>query len=331
MNGTVTLPDGSAFVLDNASCAADEVHVTFFGNNPTSAVQHFDANSASCPLLAGGEQVGQLFVDVDSDRTVAFVDAFFFDAGIEATIDGASIEGGHLSLALDYRSTDTGSIVGTGSIDMTIAATGERFSYTLRGGTITERVSGEAYDVSGSLVAPGFPPFDLGGCVLADRSTKRIFKPFHAPSPTGKPLVNDLPSGATRVGVKTRLTENTKNAALDMEAPFSCLTFLDDNGIAQPLPVIKTVWFSILGTGSNVTIDTAGSGFDTVAAVYTRASDGSYVPVPGACVDDVPLQPLGRTLQASVTFAATAGTTYYVQIGGFPDDLNWGDLHLAVN
>jgi len=44
----------------------------------------------------------------------------------------------------------------------------------------------------------------------------------------------------------------------------------------------------------------------------------------------VPLQPLGRTLQAAVTFNAAAGTTYYVQIGGFPDDLNWGDLHLTV-
>jgi hypothetical protein len=47
-------------------------------------------------------------------------------------------------------------------------------------------------------------------------------------------------------------------------------------------------------------------------------------------VDDVPLQPIGRTLQAAITFPAAAGVTYYVQVGGFPDDLNWGNLHVSV-
>lgn len=326
--GSLTLPDGSTFTLDNEHCGSDQVDITFFGNNPTSAVSQFDSNNINCPLLVAGEQVGNLFVDVDSASSFAFVDAFFFDAGVDGTTEGI-LTNGSLSGPIDFVDINTGASVGAGSIDLTIAATGERFSYTLTGATTRERVSGEVYDVAGTLSAPGFGSFDLSSCVLADRTTKRISRPAQAPKPTGKAPANDLPSGAQKVKVRTTLTENTKNAALDMEAPYDCLTSVDENGVESPVPVIKTVWFAIDGTGSAVTFDTAGSGFDTVTAVYTK-SGSSYLPVPNACVDDVPLQPLGRTLQSAVTFTAAAGTTYYVQIGGFPDDLNWGDLHVAV-
>ena len=114
-----------------------------------------------------------------------------------------------------------------------------------------------------------------------------------------------------------------------MEQPFACLTFFDDNDVERPIPVIKTVWFKLIGAGKAVTIDTRGTNFDTVVAVYTKPA-GAYVPVANACVDDVPVQPVGRTLQAAVTFTPAAGRTYYVQVGGFPDDLNWGTLKLSV-
>jgi hypothetical protein len=78
-----------------------------------------------------------------------------------------------------------------------------------------------------------------------------------------------------------------------------------------------------------VTVDTAGSDYDTVIAVYTAAG-GGFVPVPDACVDDVPVQPVGRTLQAAVTWQTVAGTTYYVQIGGYPQSLPYGNLRVAV-
>jgi hypothetical protein len=235
-----------------------------------------------------------------------------------------------VSQALEYIDINTGLPAGSGTLDMTLAATGERFSYTLRSGTILQRASGEAYDVAGTLTAPGFEPFDLGSCVLADRTTKLMFLPAKAPKPTGAPPANDLPTGAKAVRAGTTLTQQTKNAAFDMEVPFDCLTFVDDDGVEQAVPVIKTVWYSIVGTGTPVTFDTKGTGFDTVMAVYSKASDGSFEPVPDACIDDPPLQPLGRTLHAAVTFTPSSGTTYYVQVGGFPNDLNWGNLHLSV-
>jgi hypothetical protein len=42
------------------------------------------------------------------------------------------------------------------------------------------------------------------------------------------------------------------------------------------------------------------------------------------------VQPIGRTLQAAVTWETVAGTTYFVQIGGFPDSFAYGNLRVAV-
>ena len=112
------------------------------------------------------------------------------------------------------------------------------------------------------------------------------------------------------------------------EASYSCLTFEDPPGEIFEIPVGNTVWFQIQGTGSDVTVDTAGSDFDTVAAAYVSDGSGGFTEV--ACVDDVPLDPFGRTLQAAITFPTEIGTTYYVQIGGFPSLTSYGNLRVAV-
>jgi hypothetical protein len=69
-----------------------------------------------------------------------------------------------------------------------------------------------------------------------------------------------------------------------------------------------------------VTIDTAGSDFDTALAVY--ADEGGEL-VQVACVDDV------ETLQAVVTVDTVAGVTYYIQAGGFAD--SFGTLVLSLS
>ena len=40
------------------------------------------------------------------------------------------------------------------------------------------------------------------------------------------------------------------------------------------IPVGYTVWYKFLGTGSPMTIDTAGSDYDTVTALYTASAGG---------------------------------------------------------
>ena len=73
-------------------------------------------------------------------------------------------------------------------------------------------------------------------------------------------------------------------------------------------------------TGGDVTIDTAGSDFDTVLGIYTEDS-GELVPI--GCVDDV------DSLQARITISTDAGVTYWIQAGGLGSSS--GTLVLTVN
>jgi hypothetical protein len=70
-----------------------------------------------------------------------------------------------------------------------------------------------------------------------------------------------------------------------------------------------------------MTFDTAGSGIDTVVAVYVRDGD-DFTEI--ACVDDVFFDPIGTSFQAAVTGDTVEGLTYYIQVGGFRNTL-FGD------
>ncbi len=72
-----------------------------------------------------------------------------------------------------------------------------------------------------------------------------------------------------------------------------------------------SVWWKITPTATGqVTVTTAGSNFDTLLAVYTGSAIGSLTSV--ASNDDT-----GATLQSSVSFTGTAGTTYYIAVDGY--------------
>jgi len=92
----------------------------------------------------------------------------------------------------------------------------------------------------------------------------------------------------------------------------------------------KSVWWTWVAPASEVvSIDTFGSDFDTVLAVYTGASVDSLIPV--SANDDV-----GDLLQSNVSFNATGGTTYHIVVDGFDGDfgaivLNWGAAVIPVN
>ncbi len=81
----------------------------------------------------------------------------------------------------------------------------------------------------------------------------------------------------------------------------------------EPVPTSKTVWYAMAApSAATLTVETAGSGYDTVLATFTGSAVNSLTPVPGACNDD-----FNGTLQSRVSFTANAGTTYYVQVGGY--------------
>jgi hypothetical protein len=77
----------------------------------------------------------------------------------------------------------------------------------------------------------------------------------------------------------------------------------------------KGVWYKFTPQASGqVIVGTCGSDFDTVLQVYTGGC-GALMPVAGACNDDG--GPACPGLQASTSFAATAGTTYWILVGGY--------------
>jgi hypothetical protein len=73
----------------------------------------------------------------------------------------------------------------------------------------------------------------------------------------------------------------------------------------------RTAWYSITPSStSQITINTTGSTYDTVVAVFTGGAVDGLTPV--ICNDDT-----GGTTVSQVQFMAQAGTTYRVQLGGY--------------
>ncbi len=335
--GTLTLPGSIVFSLVD-TCAGEDLTISFFDTNPAAYTNRFTFNSIGCALEDGAGHTAFLFADT-SDLANVYVNVFVpvSDFDFQEGSGIVDLSSGSAAAVLDVYDSTIGDLTGVqATLSINVAATGVRGDYSLRGATGRVRVSADVFDVSGSITFPAAGAlaqrvtFSLDACVLTDGTSKVVFRPARVPRPTGKAPSNDLPAGAKLVAPGTNLAEQTKNAAYDMEAPYACLSFTEPDGTLFAVPVIKTLWYKVTGTGGTITVDTAGSAFDTVAAAYTANGAGGYAPVAGACVDDVPLDPIGRTLQSKISWPSVAGVTYYVQIGGFPDDLNWGSLHVSV-
>ncbi len=84
----------------------------------------------------------------------------------------------------------------------------------------------------------------------------------------------------------------------------------------------RSVWYQWQAPSSgSVTMTTAGSGFDTVLAVYTGTTVNALNLI--ASNDDASVQPHITT--SSVTFPANAGTIYQIAVDGFNNDGSGGD------
>lgn len=322
---------GATFSLDG--CFADETTVSSFDTNPTSIVNKFSSRSIGCEISnAAGDTA---FLNVYVEGNIAQVNVFVDPNGPGPDVAGFGegiLVGGALDFPLTLFDPRTGEpVTGSGGIQLSVASAGVPFEFLIRNATTRERVRGVFLDVEGSLTVRNHE-FNLGDCVLQDATTKRIVTFPNGPKPGGKVPPNDLPTGAKLLRPGERTTVATKGASPDREATYECLAFEDpETGTLFEIPVGHTVWYKVAGTGNPITIDTAGSDYDTVIAVYTADGAGGFTPVPGACVDDVAVQPIGFSLQASVTFASQVSVTYYVQIGGFPQAFPYGNLRVKVS
>ena len=326
-SGTLTV-GGSTFSL--GACFGDETTVSLFETNPRSFVSHFTNRDVGCELSNSNGDSGFMFTSLNEGDV--FVDASAFPADGSAgtgAFGAGTLVNGVLDTTLETFNVETGEpVAGGASIHLEIVGTGDPFDFLIKSATSRFAVRGVTLDLEGTLTI-GAIAFDLGACIGVDSRAKAITTFPNGPKPGGKVPSNDLPSGAKLLNVGDRTSVATKGASPEREAPYECLTFGFDGQVFE-IPVGHTVWYRIVGTGGSVTVDTAGSDFDTVAAVYTSDGAGAFTPVPGACVDDVPVQPFGASLQSAVTWDSIAGTTYYVQIGGFPQSFPYGNLRVAV-
>jgi hypothetical protein len=88
----------------------------------------------------------------------------------------------------------------------------------------------------------------------------------------------------------------------------------------------SSIWFRWTApSGGSVTIDTVGSDFDTVLAVYTGSSVGALTAV--ASNDDIVN---GVQQQSRVSFTVTSGTTYQIAVDGWHGAAGNVKLNLAL-
>lgn len=172
--------------------------------------------------------------------------------------------------------------------------------------------------------------FDLAGCTAEFTEFHSIFHNPSGPKPGGKVPANDTPDGAVPLEPGDRIQMQTGGASITSEAP----CFLDFDGDIVEDFLGHTVWFTIEGNGEPITIDPAGSNFDTVVVAYVEGADGlEHL----ACAEDEFGTPF-QNPQAPLTILTEPGTTYFIQVGGFdlgpfvgePPIPEFGRLRLAV-
>jgi hypothetical protein len=320
VSGTLTVPGAETF--DAAGCFSVVQNLTFISTNPAAAVDRFDNFSLSCSWETADGFVG---LSANADRFGAFGDIFVADlTGEYSGFADVTLTTTAFAGTWELFATDGETVVGSATASATLTATGEVFRMKDGSPPDFAMFTTAPFLVDGTLdvSAPGGDqtlPMDGEHCFA---SQDRVF--FHAVRPAGPkpgPLANDAPenAAAARLGGKIRIVTGG-NAELAEEP----CTFVDPETNQEfEVPFGFTAWWTFVGTGGPVTIDTAGSNFDTVLGVYT-GSPGSFTQV--ACVDDV-FDP-AFSLQARVTIHTTAGVTYYVQAGGFGGST--GRLQLVV-
>ena len=310
-------------VIAFAGCTGMRRIETVFFTSPNAIVVDQTFRDVFCELAVG-------------DRTI-FVDGFGNGDGLSMSIsvdpdglnggadapwasDGA---GGWLAAGSFEVSDADGQPAGSASIELHLVPDGDPVLQYLPRRTGWEKSLFQAYTVSGSIAFAdaGIQTSDLSGCEASGEELRGVLTSQKGPKASTPP--NDTPDGAIELTRGADLSLRTGGAG-DGEADTACL-----EGPFGSVPFAKTVWYTVTGDGAPMTLDTAGSDFDTVIAIYVEEDSGDGpVLTEIACADDILLDP-GRTIQASITGDTEAGLTYWVQIGGWNNE--WGRLHVTLD
>jgi hypothetical protein len=224
-------------------------------------------------------------------------------------------KGDRFTVVLPLRDSETGEVLGEHEVTVTLSQAEAPVKSLLLTSRARVTQTATLYDVRGQVSLPGMRVDST--CQALEVVTREIVRPANGPKPGGRKPTNDTVDGAPRLSPGTTARSTNRGAAVDPETPMTCAT---DPG--------RTLWWTFVGTGRPVRLDTAGSRFDTAIAVY-EPQDGRLRQV--ACNDDIdPGFPYPKsTLQARVELPTVKGRVYSVQVGGVFSD--FGRLVLSMS
>ena len=301
---TLTLPDDSVLVV---ACGGEIADERVFETNPHAFTFANDGVFVDCFWEM---EDAFAFVHVEETGFGSFADAGLFSSGLEISSTGAvsSIDAGGVSASFDLVDGLTGD-----------AYTAEAAAdFTPVGDPVTSFIvseDGQQKTVEQRLAPDGSLSFSTGDtfaldfdhCFAATFDTHSAFNGASGPKFVPAPS-NDAPEGAIELAVGSRIGVNTTGTVNEPEVPITTCPEGERDDLGH------TVWYTVEGTGGEITVDTAGTRFDTVIAVYVMEGD-TLVEI--ACIDDVGFDPIGGTFQAAITGPTEEGVTYWIQVGGF--------------
>ena len=333
MSGSIVL-DG-VLDVDLSSCEAGQFAVSYWFTNPAASVQRFSGMFVECAVAGPGgsgflfaaSEEGQAFAELFLETDQGFLFGFTDAATFTETALSASIDLFEESFDDDHGQ-EPGDPVATAQVDATLESLGtETRRMRFPDGRVKETV--ETFAVTATMTVDG-AAWELDDCVSEAYDVHEQFVDPNGPGTNGRPPSNDLPAEAEPVEVGDTVRARTNTATVPPEARCTASVTEEDESWEFDVPLGKTLWYAVTPTGTELTIDTAGSDFDTVVGVYDPGLDQV------ACVDDVDDGTDG-SLQAAVTVDTVPGQTYLVQVGGFgyfPDEPgsepDYGRLRLTV-
>ena len=299
---TLSLPDGSAAGLD---CAGQSVSWMITATQPDAYTDRGPqiTNVACAVPLPEGETV---LVHVEHGTEGGWVSVSVFDErdGVGGETTDFSITRNSVRASVPMYQRDAEQPFGTAQVELTLSSLDRsRFVLTHSAGKQTFFL--EVIRAVGSVTLPDGRVVALD-CDGERSVSQEVTTAPSGPGSTGPAPGNDAPAGAVALAPGGRHATQTRSAAAPPELPLWCY----DEPPYDPgyLPG-RTVWYRFTGTGSPVTVDTAGSGFNTTLAVYAVDGDG-YTEV--ACADDH----WRETWQAHASVDTQPGIEYLVQVGG---------------
>lgn len=326
VSGTLTMP-GLADV-ELGPCGGDETIVKVLETNPHTFVLNNEGAVMNC-FWETEDSFASLFVIDDSFGALA--DAFLATPNFDLVSSGFSnleLTAESMSVVIEMFDPATGDPA-EAAAEASLTPLGDLTTSLILSSSSREKLIEQVLLPSGELTFSTGHAFliDDGACFANTFDTQLVDSAPAGPKAGGPAPVNDTPDGALPLTIGSRVNTQTGGAAVEPEQPTTTCPEgeLDNMG--------HTLWYTFEGTGGEATLDTAGSTFDTILAVYVREGD-ELVEI--ACVDDVFFDPIGLTFQAAITGPTEVGVTYWIQVGGFDarvfgGEVEFGRLRITVS